>query len=473
MERTTVYRLRYITALAGLTVLGIVMHFLMHSRIRDFRLTGALDTVLLHQLGYGFLLVALVVIVVMEFYVFSPMIRQIRKDMAYLEGQRKELELYHQHLEALVQEKTRKLEESNQLMKDLAAVYREEKDKFSAVLESTPDALVISDRQGIIRMVNSQMEKTFGYSRLEIVGQSLEMLIPERFRQKHHTYHQKFIECPEMWPDVMKRRVLGKRKDGFEISLEIGLSPLQTSEGLLVIASLRDVSERDRIEEELRIRREHELLQKEMTIVSEREQQQIGRELHDGLGQQLTGIALQAQVLAKSLESKNLGEMEAAQRLSRFASEAIQEARRLSHGLAFHSIETKGLATAIEELLAHFSSTAGVSCQLRAEDPLPPMGGQVLVHLYRIVQEAANNAIRHGHAKNLWVRIRKLKGRLLVSISDDGQGLPVDFEKMGGMGIRIMNYRTAELKGKLSVHASAQGGTEVTVDLPESPSGFS
>lgn len=124
-------------------------------------------------------------------------------------------------------------------------------DMFRGLLEAAPDAMVIVNQQGVMVLVNSQTEKLFAYRREELLGQPIELLVPERFRGHHPQYRDGYFAAPRRRPIGVGQELFGRRKDGQEIPVEIGLSPMETEQGLLVISTIRDISERKRSEAQL------------------------------------------------------------------------------------------------------------------------------------------------------------------------------------------------------------------------------
>lgn len=210
------------------------------------------------------------------------------------------------------------------------------------------------------------------------------------------------------------------------------------------------VSERTR-ELEHEIRQRHEL-QRQIIDISTQEKKRIGRDLHDSLGQQLTGIGLLTSALAKRLDQLDQPE-EAGQ--ARHVAELLKEARagtrRMAHGLTPVELDVEALPEALERLVEEVRTASGINCMFEWWGKLDQLDNDQAVNLYHIAQEALNNAVRHAHAKNIRVEL----GSDLLKISDDGVGLPErgTLSSHHGLGLKIMLYRAETAGGRLEINS--------------------
>jgi len=196
---------------------------------------------------------------------------------------------------------------------------------------------------------------------------------------------------------------------------------------------------------------------------SDAEQQRLGTDLHDGLGQQLTGLAFMAAALRDRLKLSLPDEVPQADALARLARDATVQSRALARGLHPVQLEKHGLVAALEELVAQAEVLHGISCRFRMRGPLPALEHSAELHLYRITQEAIRNAVRHGAGKKLLVTLASSGGSHRLAITDNGSGFdPALAQRTAtGRGLRLMGYRAAMIGGALSVESRAGHGTRI------------
>lgn len=215
---------------------------------------------------------------------------------------------------------------------------------------------------------------------------------------------------------------------------------------------------------------ERERAERELLEISEREQRRIGQDLHDSVCQQLTGAMLAGQVLKEKLAALQLTLAMDAGQVVALVEQSIDLSRKLAKGLHPVEMEADGLMLAMEEYAAAASGLFKVGCRFECDSPVLIHDPAIAGHLYRIAQEAVGNAIKHGKAKNILIRLEADEQNTVLSIKDDGSGLPAALPKNRGMGLRIMAHRSAMIGGKFLARPDEAGGTLVTCELrAESP----
>ena len=210
---------------------------------------------------------------------------------------------------------------------------------------------------------------------------------------------------------------------------------------------------------------ERERLERELLEISEREQRRIGHDLHDSLGQHLTGAALAVQVLEEKLATRGLPEAADANKAVVLVEEGIALSRKLAKGLHPIEMEAEGLMQALEELAATSGALFKTSCRFECDSPVLIHDAATSGHLYRIAQEAISNAVKHGKAKNIVISLETLADGVSLQVKDDGGGLPDLLPQNKGMGLRIMAHRARMVGGQFQARRDGPSGTVVSCVL--------
>ena len=209
-------------------------------------------------------------------------------------------------------------------------------------------------------------------------------------------------------------------------------------------------------------------LELEVLAISERERRAFAQELHDNLGQQLSGIAYLTNVLRERLREQSSPEAGEVERISNLLKQALEQARAVARGLSPVRPEPEGLAAGLKELAAQSSELFGIRCQFQHSRPVLVGDSEAGNHLYRIAQEAVHNACRHGRAKRVTIGLTRGRKGVVLKIVDDGSGIRPLSPRRKGLGLRIMHYRAGLLGGTVSVRSRPAGGTEVCCIAPAS-----
>jgi signal transduction histidine kinase len=210
---------------------------------------------------------------------------------------------------------------------------------------------------------------------------------------------------------------------------------------------------------------ERERLERELLEISEREQRRFGQDLHDGLCQHLTGATLAGQVLEEKLAALNLAEAADASKVVEIVEEGINLSRRLAKGLYPVELAADGLMLALEEFAATSRELFKVACHFECDSPVLFHDPVTAGHLYRIAQEAVGNAIKHGKARNILIRLDVSEESTGLSIKDDGLGLPEPLPEKRGLGLRIMAHRSGMIGGTFIARRETTGGTLIACEL--------
>jgi PAS domain S-box-containing protein len=329
---------------------------------------------------------------------------------------------------------------------------QEERNVVSAILHTVGALVVVLDPEGRIVRFNRACEQTAGYSFAEVRGKYFWDLcvIPEEAER-----FKIIVEQLRMDHSAKDYETSWVTRDGARRLIAWSSTVLPGGDGqpAYLIATGIDITERKRLE-------------KAILEISADEQRRIGQDLHDGLGQHLTGIAFMTKVQEQKLAEKGLTEAAEAARIVKLVNEAINKTRELAHGLLPVVAESQGLMSALKRWAVEVEDVFNISCQFHCDSPALIHDAIMSTHLYRIAQEAVNNAMRHGHASEIRITLSTGNEHGTLVIEDDGNGLLETPANHSGMGLQIMNYRARMIGGSLTVQSRKIRGTVVTCVFP-------
>jgi PAS domain S-box-containing protein len=308
------------------------------------------------------------------------------------------------------------------------AALRDSEARLRAILNTAVEGIITIDERGLIESCNAAAERIFGYQAEEIIGRNVKVLMPAPYRQEHDGYLANYARPGHARIIGIGREVVGRRKDGTEFPMDLSVSEVRLEDRRLFTGFVRDITERKRLE-------------KEVLEISDGERRRIGHSLHDGLCQHLAGIELMSQVLEQNIAKKSKPAAAQAGKIAEHVREAITQTRMLARGLSPVSVESNGLVSALQELAATVSKMFHVDCRFKCDERIPMGDNAVATHLYRIAQEAINNAIKHGKAREVEVRLRR-DSRASEIITKGAQVSPT-LRSRGGRGLRTMESARA------------------------------
>ena len=238
---------------------------------------------------------------------------------------------------------------------------------------------------------------------------------------------------------------------------DLTVEPVREPSGAItgITGAAMEITERKRLEEEI--------LQ-----IGEMEQRRIGQDLHDGICQHLTGIELKCQTLAEILGKKARPQAAQAEAIAGHVRDVLSQIRSLARGLSPFILEAEGLLSAFRELAASTEKLFNVKCNFSSDGTAFVFDKVVATHLYRIAQEAVTNAVKHGRASSVEIKLSHTNGKTLLAVNDNGVGFKHSTSSHTGMGLRTMQYRAGIIGAALLVQSQATGGTRVLCFLQDS-----
>lgn len=316
--------------------------------------------------------------------------------------------------------------------------------RLAAIVEASEDAIIGETIDGIVTSWNVGATETFGYRAEEVLGQPTSMLVPAPLLSEA----REDLTAAARGIHVEQHESKRLTKDGRVIDVSIAACPIKDPAGKVVgIASIvRNITEQ-------------KALQRAVLDIASQEQRRIGQDLHDGTGQELSGLAMLSQRLAAMLERKEIPEAKMAVKIADGLDGALLRVRILSRGLVPVQLDREGFMAALADLAARTAEMHGITCTFQCDKPVCIPNNDVATNLYRMSQEAVTNAVKHGLAKRISISLVLDGDKISLKVADDGLGLKQ--AAATGAGMRIMRYRAQLIGAKLEVVPHGRHGTEV------------
>jgi PAS domain S-box-containing protein len=334
------------------------------------------------------------------------------------------------------------------------------------LFESAPDTVVVINQDGRIVRVNAQVERMFGYSGAEVMGKSIETLIPEGLRSAQLNHAANNVTKPHPRQMGAGLELDGRRKDGSEFPADIMLSPMEGEDGSMLIGVIRDVSRRKQSETALQEYAERlKFLSRRLMEVQETERRNIARELHDEIGQVLTGLKLTLE-LGTRLPPEEVGSSLNQARV--LVNELMARARKMSLDLRPAMLDDLGLLPALLWHIEHYTAQTHVRVDFKHSGlEGTRFAPEVETASYRIVQEALTNVARHANVPEAAVRIWTHQQTLSIEVEDSGRGFDPEsvLAASDTSGFAGMRERAMLLGGQLTAQSRVGCGTRLIAEL--------
>jgi PAS domain S-box-containing protein len=349
-------------------------------------------------------------------------------------------------LEERVEQRTNELRTEIAERRRAEAALKESEERFRMFMNNSPTVAFVKDDGGRYVYVNPAFQQRFLHS---VIGKTPADLFPAAIADRLEEIDRAVISAGKSlefvdalpFPDGTVSHWLNFR------------FPLKDAAGQAFVGGVSvDITERRQLERQL-------------LEISDREQARIGQDLHDGLCQLLVSATFDCNMLERRLLENGRPEAADARQISGLLDDAITQGRQVARGLYPVQLGADGLMSALEDLASNVSFRFKINCAVDCPQPISLSSNATATHLYRIAQEAVNNAVRHAHPNHIRIRLKCIDEHLELAVSDDGIGIPSQLEPQG-MGLNIMDYRTRAIGGRFQVHPGAGGGTMISCLLP-------
>ena len=366
---------------------------------------------------------------------------------------------------------------------------RRSEEHLRAIINQSNAGIASCDLSGRFLFANQKFREMLGYTDSELVVRTIFTITHPDDVDITKSRFGKMVQRRQ--PVEMEKRYI--RKDRSLIWVNVCDTPVLDAAGkpLSAVAVAIDVTQRKKAEAALQKSKERleklvqqrttalrvantELkneiecrkgLEEEILAISDREQQRLGQELHDGLCQHLTAVAFMARSVALRLKNHRVIEVNDIEKIAQLVNDAATDTRNLSRALHRRDVDAVGLVNALEDLVDR--EIWKTPCRLKIKPAFRIDDDAAASHLYRIAREAVINANKHAQAREIVVKLERARKEIVLRVTDDGVGIPSEPKLKQGLGSHIMRYRAGVIGGRLEVESPKRGGTRVSCYLPD------
>lgn len=343
-------------------------------------------------------------------------------------------------------------------LKAATSALKKSEKRFRVLFDDSPDPIFVEDLEGNILDVNSAACDLHNMLYTDLIGKNVFDLIPERLINRAKSEFQRMVDGKLRTIESLSKTTNGQG----EIPVELNISRIKYLNQDALLLHVRDITKRKKAEKSLLEERRKRLF--EITDIQEREKKRIARGLHDGIGQMLIGAKMHTESLKRKVQGQEIIK-DVVCNIESELQNIITEVRALSRRLRPSILDDFGLIPALDQLFEQYQNASEVQLRSQLVEPLNRYGSKTEVAIYRIVQEAINNAVRHGNSSIIWVHLAENNNSIELFIRDNGEGFdPVTKEL--GHGLKNMRERTESIGGQFEMNSHEGKGTQIKVLIP-------
>lgn len=380
------------------------------------------------------------------------------------------LKRVNMYLEEAVAVRTRELADVNQTLVGeinerihTEQALRLSEGRLAGILNIAEDAIIVTARDRSIMLFNQGAVKLFGYNPDEVLGQSIDLLLPDRFRADHASHINGFASGSDSARPMAKgRQVVGLRKDGTEFSAEASISKLTVRDKATFTVIVRDVTDR------LMTERQLQSLATQLLVVQEEERRRIARELHDDINQRLALLMIEMEKFESDQTFSTGQNRDITRSLAQQLARISDDVRHMAYRFHPSILDDLGLSAALDQLTQEWSAKTGIKVVAVQEEKASLLPRNVASCLYRIAQESLRNIMKYAQADRVELELTYDGPEVTLSIYDNGVGF--DHKEVqihhSGLGLVNMRERVRSVGGHLDIQSEPGRGTHITVQIP-------